>query len=415
MPARSDEFPGISKVAIGFFSLLYLVVLVYGTLYPYQGWRVPEGGFLRNFLETEMSSLSATDMITNVLIYIPAGSLWAAFLAPRIRWPAAVLLAIVLGAGLSFSLEVMQVFLPARTSALSDLILNVLGSVMGAGAAFFIFGQSRLGLWLHNFRNNTFVSGTLANIGLIVLGLWVLSQLSPLVPSISISNLRDGFKPVWFTVNGQSPFVVAQSLVYFCSVIALGGIFISLSHSRRTALVLFALLVMAVQVLQVPVITLQLSLEALLGCASALIVLTLVHRIPSRLLVACAGCFLLTSFIVAALRGSDFSVQTFAFNWIPFKGHMQSIVDFADILASSWVFLGLGYVARYLSPPSKALGVAGVGVLLVGGLAALMEYMQLGIPGRVPDVTDVVIAIAAWSFAWMGGARVTRASEKVDR
>lgn len=411
MPARSDEFPGTSKVVVGFLSLLYLVMLVYGTLYPYQGWRVPEGGFWQNFLEAEMSGLSATDMIGNFLIYIPAGSLWAAFLASRIGWPIAVLLAVALGSGLSFSLEALQVFLPARTSALSDLILNVLGSVMGAGAALIIFGQARSGLWLHNFRDNTFVSGTLANIGLIVLGLWALSQLSPLVPSLSVSNLRNGLKPIWYTVTGQSPFIEAQSLVYFCSVVALGGIFLSLSRSRRAGLVLFSLLVMTVLLLKVPVLSRQLSLEALLGCVSALIVLTLLHRIPGRLLVTCAGCFLLTSFIVAALRESSFSAQTFVFNWIPFKGHMNSIVGLADILASGWVFLGLGYVARYICRPSMAVSVAGIGVLLVGGLAALMEYLQLGIPGRVPDATDVVIAAAAWSFAWMGGTRVARASE----
>jgi VanZ family protein len=361
MPARSDEYPEFSKVVVGFFSLLYLVMLVYGTLYPYQGWSVPEGGFLPNFLEADMSRLSVTDMVTNVLIYIPAGLLWAGYLAPRLKWYWAILWATVLGTGLSLGLEIMQVFLPSRISALSDLLLNGLGSIIGAGAALIIFGQARSGLWLRNIRNNIFVSGMLANIGLIVLGLWVLSQLSPLVPSISISNLRDGIKPVWFTVTGQSAFIVSQSIEYFCSVIALGGIFMSLSRSRGTGLILFALLIAAVLLLKIPVLSRQLSFEAMFGCASALIILVLLHRIPSKSLISFAGIFLLSSFIVGALRGSEFSAQTFAFNWIPFKGHMQNIVGLANILASGWVFLGLGYIARYLCRPSAALGVTVTG------------------------------------------------------
>lgn len=414
MPDRSHRFSEFSKVTFSFFSVLYVLMLIYGTLFPFYGWTVPEGGFFQNFLEADLAKLSTSDMITNVLVYIPTGLLWASFLPRRIGWPATVLLAGVMGTGLSFSLEAIQVFLPARTSALSDLFLNGLGAAIGGGAALLISGQTRSGLRLRHFRNDTFVPGALASIGLIVLGLWILSQLSPLVPSLTVSNLRDGIKPVFQTATGQSPFIVAQAIGYFCSVIALGAIFLSLSRSRRVGLVLFCLLLITVLLMKVPVLSRQLSLEAVLGCAGALIILTLLHRTAGWLLISCAGCFLLTGYVVEALRESSFSAQTFVFNWIPFRGHMQNIVGLANILASGWVFLGLGYIVRYLCRPSMAAVAAGIGALFVIGLAALMEVLQLGIPGRVPDVTDVVIAVAAWGGAWVGGTTAVASTSTID-
>lgn len=404
MPERSHRLPGFSAVTIGICALAYGLMLVYGTLYPFRGWGEPAGGFWQHFLGMQVPNASKTDLITNLLVYIPAGLLLAGFLARAVSWPVAVLLAGMIGTLLSFSLEAAQVFLPGRTSTLSDLLLNGLGAFIGGGAALFLAGQVPWGLRLRNFRRDTFRSGALANIGLIVLGLWALSQLSPLVPSLGISYLRDGLKPVWQTVTGQSPFIVAQSLVYFCNVMALGGIFLSLSHSRRTGLILFCLIVVTVLLLKIPILSRQLSLEALLGCAGALVVLALVHRLPAWLLVTCAGLFLLTGFVTGALRESGSGAQLVAFNWVPFKGHMQSqvLVGLANILASGWVFLGVGYLVRYLSRPSLAFVTAGIGALLVAGLVMLMEIAQIGIPGRFPDVTDVLIAVVAWCCAWMG-------------
>lgn len=407
MPDSSDRSPGFSVVTIGVFALAYVLMLVYGTLYPFHGWEEPAGGFFRHFLETQVSNASSTDRIANLLLYIPAGLLLAGFLARRVSWPGAVILAGMIGTALSFSLEAAQVFLPNRMSSLSDLLLNAFGTVIGGGAALILSGQTWWGSQLRHFRSNTFVPGALANIGLIVLALWILSQLSPLVPSLSVSNLRDGLKPVWQTATGQSPFIVSQSLVYFCNVAALGGIILSLSRSRKVGGVLFGLVVIAVLLLKIPVLSRQISLEALLGCAAALIALMLLQRIPIWWLITLAGFFLFTGYVVEVLRASAGSPQVIAFNWIPFRGHMhnQLLVGLTNILASGWVFLGAGYLVRYLCRPSMSVVVGGIGTLLVAGLAMLMEILQLGIPGRYPDVTDVLIAVVAWGCAWVGKRR----------
>lgn len=404
MPHRADHSPGFPAIATGLFSVLYLLMLVYGTLFPLSGWGVPSGGFFRYFLEADPARLSATDIITNVLVYMPAGVLWASLLSYRLRWPAAVLIATVAGAALSFTLEALQVFLPARNSALSDLVLNTLGTAIGGGAALLVSAHTGAGGRLRHFREQSFVPGTLVNVGLIVLGLWSLSQLSPLVPSLSISNLREGLRPIWMTVTGQSAFIVSQALVYLFSVIGLGGIFLSLCRRRGLGFLLFSLIIGAVLVMKILVISRQLSLEAALGCAAALLMLLLLYRMPGKVLVIFAGLGLLLSYLVDGLRDAGTVMQTYAFNWVPFRGDMQNIAGLANILAGSWLFLGAGYLMRYLCPPTSVVAVASVGALLIGALVALVEFLQLGIPGRVGDVTDILVAVAAWCCAWVGSS-----------
>lgn len=406
MSDRSDRLPAFSATTIGLCALVYGAMLIYGTLYPFQGWRMPEGGFFQHFLDTQLLNLSRTDLVLNVLVYMPAGLLLACLLARRLSWTVAIGLATLIGMALSLALETTQVFLPARTSALSDLLLNSAGALIGGSAALVVSGKTWWGLRLHGFRQAFFLPGALVNIGFIVLGLWCLSQLSPLVPSPAISNLRDGLKPIWHSVTGQSSFVVVQSLVYCCYVLALGGIFLSLSRSRRVGLLLFALLVFTVLLLKVPVVSRQLSLEALLGCTAAIVILSLLQRVPIRWLLICAGCLLLSGYVMDTLRVSD-SMQLYSFNWVPFKGHMQRLTGLANILESGWVFLAAGYILRYVSASSRSLVAAWIGAVFIAGLAALLEAMQLGIPGRVPDITDVIIAVAAWGCAWLGGLERT--------
>lgn len=73
------------------------------------------------------------DAFINVAGFIPFGCFFCAyFSARRLSLPA--LRASVLGAGVSVCIELTQVLLPTRDSSMSDLINNILGSVLGAVA-----------------------------------------------------------------------------------------------------------------------------------------------------------------------------------------------------------------------------------------------------------------------------------------
>ena len=400
---------GFSVSVVRIAAVFYALMLVYGTLFPFRGWEISHA-WVENFLIADINRLSKTDLITNILVFLPFGFLCGSLVGRHRRAVFTLAWVGLLGFGLSFFLEFAQAFLPARTSALSDLVLNSGGAVAGAGLALFFGGRWAWGGQLGALRREKFASGTLANIGLLTLVFWSLSQLSPLVPSLGVSILRHGLKPIWYTVSGQTPFVPTQALVYFLSVFALGCLLLSFAESRRFALLFFAMGVAVVLALKVPVLSQQLSLEALLGSGAGLVLLGVFFKCSARALLAWAGIFLVAAFVIESLRPGS-SSEYYSFNWVPFKGHMRNLVGLAAILWSSWVFLGVGFVARSLSPVKYRLPVILFGGLGVFFLALAVELQQQTIPGRSPDVTDVIIAMGAWTLAWVGSKSDTRCGD----
>jgi 8-oxo-dGTP diphosphatase len=108
--------------------LLGLILLIlYGSLYPWHFTGSP-GAVL-----AWPDPLDRDDVLVNVLLYIPLGA--CAYLAcgrwRRMRFVAPVALGLVL----SLSIELLQVFEPARTSQASDVLTNVIGAALGMAIA----------------------------------------------------------------------------------------------------------------------------------------------------------------------------------------------------------------------------------------------------------------------------------------
>jgi VanZ family protein len=73
------------------------------------------------------------DAYSNVLLFMPWGFLLAVWRAERgSGWLVVLALALLTGAGMSGSVEFVQLFAPQRSTSFVDLITNALGSVVGA-------------------------------------------------------------------------------------------------------------------------------------------------------------------------------------------------------------------------------------------------------------------------------------------
>jgi 8-oxo-dGTP diphosphatase len=101
-----------------------ILLIVYGSLYPWQFVRVPPGEVL-----AWPDAFDSGDVILNVLVYVPLGACayWAFPSLRRMR----LVLPILLGLVLSFSVELVQAFEPARSSELSDVVANTGGAAIG--------------------------------------------------------------------------------------------------------------------------------------------------------------------------------------------------------------------------------------------------------------------------------------------
>ena len=171
-----------SSLSLFWLSLIYCVLVIYGTLFPLSEWTSPEFGWTNPIMLGLPASASRADIFINVLAYIPLGLFFALLLRARLGLIVSVILVCLFGSGLSFVLEVLQSALPSRVTSLLDWLTNSAGTVMGAMLAAMLDPHFFAGRKLLDWRRAWFVEGGLANLAVVTLALWVLTQTAPFVP-----------------------------------------------------------------------------------------------------------------------------------------------------------------------------------------------------------------------------------------
>lgn len=385
------------------FLLGYIALLVYGSLYPLAGWRIPEGSPMVSWPRY----VSRADMVTNLLVYIPLGLLLVRSFPGRWRAVSSIAMATVLGSVLSIGVEVLQLFLPARVSSMGDIALNAAGSLIGAVIAWNLKEQVTMGRQIRSLRHAWFLSGAATDAGLAAIGLWALSQLVPLVPSFDVGNLKQGLRPLWYTLRDPAIFRPLDAAVYAFSIGGLGVIATIISREKKFAPVFWGMFAATVLLLKVPIVGRQLSLEAISGLVVGLALLFFARKLPSRLPVAAASLMVLGGFIVSELSPASNAAATYPFNWVPFAGHMTNVMGLAGILEGIWPFTALAFLTWEMHTSQSLIATTTGGVFLLALVFAL-EWSQQSISGRHGDITAPVLAGIGWILPRLRMARENR-------
>jgi len=132
------------------------------------------------------------DAINNHVLFMPLGFAMACLLQGRVSRPLGLLAAIGVGAALSLGVELLQLFLPGRTSTVLDVRSNSLGSGMGWGL--WLAAQ----LWLSSRRRLRL--GLLAYLALALLALFTVPVDSTLSSwdrsfALHVGNEQSGDRP----------------------------------------------------------------------------------------------------------------------------------------------------------------------------------------------------------------------------
>jgi VanZ family protein len=118
--------------------ILSLLGIAYLTLFPFQSHFVANYDFHGSPFLLGMSTKPPRylDFFLNVLLFVPLGFGLCAQVRKRggSRWTS-ILLALAVGAGVSYVMEFLQLYIPSRDSGWGDVISNATGSVAG----FFLF------------------------------------------------------------------------------------------------------------------------------------------------------------------------------------------------------------------------------------------------------------------------------------
>lgn len=157
---------------------VYAALVLYASLYPFEGWRWPPGPDLWALAILPWTRWQDDfDKISNLLGYLPLGALLC-IATRRSGWRTlpSLVVALALPAQLSYGTEVLQQFLPRRVPALEDFLLNSVGAALGAFIALAGHALGLVGRW-QTLRTRWFARDSAGALAL--LALWPVGLLFP--------------------------------------------------------------------------------------------------------------------------------------------------------------------------------------------------------------------------------------------
>lgn len=179
-------------------------LVVYASLYPFEGWRWPPGIDALGLLALPWPPWrDRFDDWANWLGYLPLGALiYGAVVRGGGRAPRALVLAVALPALLSYSVEVGQQFMPGRVPSLKDFTLNVAGALGGALVAAALQSLGWVDRW-QALRERWFARDSA--MALLLLLLWPVALLFPAPVPLGLGHVWEELKGALQAVLADTP------------------------------------------------------------------------------------------------------------------------------------------------------------------------------------------------------------------
>lgn len=333
-----------------YLALAYSALIIYASLHPFSEWRDP-GLPLLIFLDAAWPRYwTGFDLTINILVYLPLGFLLTLSLR-RIPWRwLQVLLALLPGAGLSLGLECAQTWLPSRVASNLDLACNALGTLLGALVAY--WQGDRVFSRLSQLQHRLLAPTPQAELGLVLIGIWLLTQLSPETILFGAGDLRQLLN-IPAAVDYAAPsFFAIETGIIVGNTLAVGLVARTLLARRSPPyLELFAFFAFALAIRTLAAAILVGPHEALawltpgagLGLMIGGGVLSICLLLPVWLRHIMAGLALMAGTVLVNLAPPNpYSAVAFSI-WQ--QGHFLNFNGLTRLSASLWPFLALPYLS----------------------------------------------------------------------
>ena len=340
--------------------LAYVLLVVYGSLHPFSGWRdqgVSPFAYLGGHLPRY---ITVFDLVTNFAAYMPLGFFALLALHPLLRGTPALVAAGLASCLLSLALEALQTYLPSRIPSNLDLATNGLGAFAGAGLAL-RFGVGLLGRGrMHALRHRWFLSDHQHDLGLVLLGLWLFTQLNPETLLFGNGDLRELLEHPPAVLHPAEVFIQMEAAVTACNLIAV-GLFLSCltQHGRPLRGLMLALIAAALALKTVAVgellkaqhVFAWLTPGALLGLAGGALVLMLALALPRAARLALAGLLLMAATVLVNLAPENPYFANALQEWP--QGYFLNFNGVTHLVSIAWPFAALFYLMLLAPRPAE--------------------------------------------------------------
>jgi VanZ family protein len=372
-----DSEATLRRVAAWLLALTVLFI-VYASLYPFEF-------DLRRLAaaEWQWSRVLAwrrpprSDIVANLLFYLPFGAL-ATFLTPR-RWggPRRVLFALAVGTALSICVEFAQLATRRRDPALTDVVINGCSAALAAAA---VLGLRTLGVQPSLPALRSRPDGA----ALLLIGAWVVFHAAPFMPTVRFMR--------WFRAPemllGQELSLGAMAL-HFAGYVILGAALRALlrpvsfwpAFTCAAAVSLLARIAFRGQ---------YLALDECIGLALALPWVWHVAQAAESTAYRAAALAVASALFVHAFAPFDLSSPAASVGWLPGSGvaHRTAGGEPGPV-ETVYLYFGLAWLTRLTGLRTRWA----LPWLLT--VALLIEWMQAWQPGRRADLVAPLVVIVA--------------------
>ena len=340
--------------------LAYVLLVIYASLHPFSGWRdqgVSPFAYLGGHLPRY---ITVFDLVTNFAAYMPLGFFALLALHPLARGTPAFAAAGLASCLLSLALEALQTYLPSRIPSNLDLATNGLGAFAGAGLAL-RFGVGLLGRGrMHALRHRWFLSDHQHDLGLVLLGLWLFTQLNPETLLFGNGDLRELLEHPPAVLHPAEVFIQMEAAVTACNLIAV-GLFLSCltQHERPLRGLMLALIAAALglktvavgELLKAQNVFAWLTPGALLGLAGGALVLMLALALPRAARLALAGLLLMAATVLVNLTPENPYFADALQQWP--QGYFLNFNGVTHLVSIAWPFAALFYLMLLAPRPDE--------------------------------------------------------------
>lgn len=331
--------------------LVYLLLVVYGSLYPLAGWR-DQGLSPFAFLGAPLPRyFTWFDVALNVAAYFPLGLLAVLALAPRLTGAPAAVLALAGATAVSGLLEAAQSYLPDRIASNADLAANAAGAVLGAVAGVAIAGHLAPEAGLRRLRARLFGPGHAVDLGLVLVGLWLFSQLNPETLLFGNGDLGELVASAPPQLYPAETFVQIEAAVAGANVLAVTLLVAIVAVERAAARRIAAATVLAALAARTVACALLLAPQAAFawltpgaatGLAVGLAAALAATALPRAWAVALCGLALMTATALVNLAPENPYLAHSLALWR--QGHFLNFNGLTRIVSMLWPFGALAYV-----------------------------------------------------------------------
>jgi VanZ family protein len=171
------------------------ILFIYASLRPFSGWRDPGRSPFAFLFQAASIYVLPWDIFVNIAGYVPIGFCAVLAVYPRVRGAAALAIGILAPTLFSLVVEALQTYIPSRTPSQVDVFTNFIGALLGASLA------ALLKRWLidreargNGLRARWIVPGPVGDIGLVLLGVWLVTMTAPRTVLYGTGDMRRMFE-----------------------------------------------------------------------------------------------------------------------------------------------------------------------------------------------------------------------------